>query len=206
MSTRSNQEQAIYSSLVYPGTEVLRNKLGITNQTDLDNAEAEIVALCEPTRPTFKKFTLSEMQAAHKHLLGGLYDWAGQIRTYTTGRGAASFARPEYIESYFESAVLKPLQRENYLKGTGREQFTERSAHFANEANAVHPFVDGNGRITRLFLKDLALLAGFNLDIKRLEANNGAWYAAMKEGFEQGDATQLKNEILAALDSLKKAR
>jgi cell filamentation protein len=197
---RTSREQAIYDSLVYPGSDVLRNKLDITDQAALNRAEAEASALREPSRPTFQKFKLAEMRVVHKHLLGGVYDWAGQIRTYTTGRNIASFARPEYIESYFETAVFKPLQRENLLKGLGREQFAERGAHFASEVNAVHPFIDGNGRVTRLFLKDLAAQAGYFLDITRLEANKGAWYAAMKQGFERGDTSKLKREILNALD------
>jgi cell filamentation protein len=198
-ATRTAREQAIYESLVYPGSNVLRNKLGITNQAALDKAEADAVVLRAPTRPRFKKFTLPEMQAMHQHLLGDVYDWAGQIRAYTTGRGAASFARPEYIASYFETAVRKPLQREGYLKGSRRAQFVERGAHFANEINAAHPFIDGNGRMTRLFLKDLALQAGRQLDLARLEANKGAWYAAMKEGFAHGDTSRLKKEIMNAL-------
>jgi cell filamentation protein len=201
---RTAWEQAIYDSLVYPGSDVLRNKHGITDQAELDRIEARAVSLREPTRPSFKKFTLAEMQAVHKHLLSGVYDWAGQLRTYTTGRSAASFARPEHIESYFESAVLKPLQREGYLKGSSPEQFAERGSYFASEINAVHPFIDGNGRTTRLFLKDLALQAGHQLDIVRMEANKGAWYQAMKEGFERGDTSNLKKEILNALDSPQK--
>ena len=161
------------------------------------------MALREPTRPHFEKFTLPEMQAVHKHSLEGVYEWAGKIRTYTTGRNVASFARPEYIESYFETAVLKPLQRESYLKGTSREQFAERGAHFACEVNAIHPFIDGNGRVTRLFLQDLASQAGYKFDIARVEANKGAWYEAMKVGFERGDTAKLKQEILNALSSEK---
>jgi fido (protein-threonine AMPylation protein) len=199
---RTAREQAIYDSLVYPGSDVLRNKLEIRDQAALDRAEAEAVAFRGTTRPRFKKFNLMEMRKLHKHLLGGIYEWAGEIRTYTTGRSPiASFARPEHIESYFEMAVQKPLQRENYLQGANREAFAERSAHFASEINAVHPFIDGNGRTTRLFLQDLASQAGYRLDLIRLEAHKGAWYEAMKEGFERGDTSGLKHEILNALDA-----
>ena len=196
---RAAQEQAIYDSLVYPGSEVLRNKLGITQQTSLNAAEAEIIGLNEPSRPTFQKFTLAEMQAIHKHLLGDLYDWAGKIRTYTTGRSSVSFARPEFIESYFAAQIHQPLRRENYLKGTSREQFVARAAYYASEVNAVHPFIDGNGRVTRLFLQDLAAQAGYTLDIARLQANPGAWYEAMREAFDRGSTAKLAQEIGNAL-------
>lgn len=93
------------------------------------------------------------------------------------------------------------MKAENYLRGTSREQFAERSAYFASEINAVHPFIDGNGRTTRLLLKDLALQAGFQLNIRRLEANKGAWYEAMALGFERADTTKLQQEILGALSA-----
>lgn len=199
-NTRSAREQAIFDRLVYPNTNVLRNKLGITDQSLLDEAEAAFVIQREPTRPVFKKFTLTEMQAIHKHVLCGVYEWAGQLRNYTTARSeVASFARPEFIESYFESAVRKPLQAENLLKGTTPAQFAARSAHFASEINAVHPFIDGNGRLTRLLLKDLANKAGYDLDIVRLQTNKGAWYEGMRRGFECADTTMLREEIFSAL-------
>jgi len=197
---RAGQEQMIYNRLVYPGSHVLRNKLDITDQSALEKAEADVVSICEPTRPIFKCFTLTEMQTIHRHLLGDVYNLAGQIRTYTTGRNTASFARPEHIRHYFETTVSNPLRHERYLKGTSRQQFAERGAYFANEINAIHPFIDGNGRMTRLWLKDLSKQAGYGLDIIRLEASQGAWYAAMKEGFESGNLAKLEKEILNALE------
>ena len=158
---RRASEQAIHDALVYHGTEIWRNKLDIREQAALDAAEAHIMAVRSLTRPIFKAFTLKEMQALHKHLLSDLYEWAGTLRQYTTGRSAASFARPEYIESYFASAVERPLQREGYLRELAKEDFAARAAHFVNEANAVHPFADGNGRVTRFFLADLAQQAGW---------------------------------------------
>ena len=196
---RRSQEQAIHDALVYPGTEVWRNKLGISDMAALEAAEAHIMAVRSLTRPIFQKFTLAEMQALHKHLLGDVYEWAGELRQYTTGRSAASFARPEYIESYFASAVERPLQREGYLRGLSRDEFAARAAHFVNEANAVHPFADGNGRVTRLFLADLAQQAGWPFSIARIEADKGAWYAAAKHGFEHGDAAGLQACILRGM-------
>jgi len=199
-SDRAAREQSIYDSLVYPDSDVLRNKLDITDQDELDRAEADVVAICEPTRPRFKTFSLMEMQTVHRHLLSDVYEWAGQLRTYTTGRNQASFARPEFIASYFDLAVFRPLQHEDYLQALDPAQFADRSAYYASEINAVHPFIDGNGRTTRLWLQDLALQAGYRLDIVRLQGHKGAWYAAMKAAFESAETDLLAREILHALD------
>ncbi len=198
-TSRSSQEQAIYERLVYANSDVLCNKFGITQQDALDKLEARFIAANEASRPIFKEFTLAEMQAVHQYLLNDLYEWAGQLRTYTTGRGSAPFARPDYIASYFDSAVHKPLQREAFLRGASSEQFAQRSAHFVNEINATHPFIDGNGRITRLWLQDLAEQAGFSLSIANIAAQQGAWYEAMRQGFEHGKIELLKEKILRAL-------
>ncbi len=51
---RRSQEQAIHDALVYPCTEVWRNKLGISDMAELEAAEAHIMAVRSLTRPIFK--------------------------------------------------------------------------------------------------------------------------------------------------------
>jgi len=199
---RHERERAIYEILVYPGTGVLRNKFGVKTTFELNALEAFAVENRLPTRPRFENFTLVEMRVIHKHILQDVFDWAGELRQYTTARGPTSFPYPEQIESLFELHVLKPLQAEGYLKGLNREQFAKRAANFANEVNAVHPFVDGNGRITRFFLEDLSFHAGYLLDVVRIEANKGSWYDAMKQGFNHGRTHKLGKGILISLGSL----
>jgi cell filamentation protein len=198
-SSDSIAEKLICDSFFYPNSKVLRNKLNIRNQDELDRAEAEFLANNAPNRPKLIRFTLDEIKGIHKHLFEDIYEWAGKLRIYTTGRGEASFARPEYIESYFKSSIFKPLVAENFLIGADKDKFIKRSAYFANEFNAVHPFLDGNGRITRILLSDLALRSGYTFSIRRLEANKGAWYEAMALGFEQADTSKLEYEISCSL-------
>jgi cell filamentation protein len=98
-SSRFRAEQAIFEKYLVSGTEVLKNKFGITNLEVLERAEAKAVLDAEPTRPKFKKFDLQEIKAVHKHMLGEVYDWAGTIRNYSTGRGAAPFAAQSHIRA-----------------------------------------------------------------------------------------------------------
>jgi cell filamentation protein len=66
-----------------------------------------------------------------------------------------------------------------------------------NEINAVHPFIEGNGRTSREFLKDLAAHAGHPIDMARFD--RASWYAAAARGFEAGDHAPMRDCIRAAL-------
>ena len=75
------------------GKSPLVNKLGISKQSQLDEAEKYFVEFAIAIRglsPTAKTLSPQGLQAMHKELFGELYDWAGQFRDYTTG-GACLF-------------------------------------------------------------------------------------------------------------------
>ena len=196
-NSRYNEEEKIYLNYFYPFNEnkqpVLKNKLNIKNQIELDIAESEIIAAMSPSRPKLTTFSLKEIQAIHKHLFMQVYDWSGEIRNYTTGRGEVSFARPETIESYYNSAIYKKLRNENYLIGTTRDHFVSRCAYFLNEFNAIHPFIDGNGRMTRIFLTDLAEKNKLKINIEHIKKDD--WYKAMEVGFYTGNTELIEKEI-----------
>ncbi|KZL29763.1 hypothetical protein A3852_29705 [Rhodococcus qingshengii] len=74
----------------YPGTTVLRNRLGYTDPHTLAQAEALIAAtrMAElAANPIDGHFDFAHLQAIHRHLLGDLYEWAGEIRTIDTAPG-----------------------------------------------------------------------------------------------------------------------
>ncbi|AZS19429.1 hypothetical protein CSW63_01405 (plasmid) [Caulobacter sp. FWC26] len=104
----------------------------------------------EPTYAAFK--------AIHFHLFQDLYAWAGQERTYTTGRGPTPFAPPEQIAPWME----KQFAAFRELKGLSAEGFAVASANFITEINAAHPFIEGNGRTQRIWLGGVAERAGLN--------------------------------------------
>jgi len=104
--TRREAETIIAASYYYDavthGSGVLKNKLGLRSNADLERAEIAAVVIRSKDLPRIDIYSYEGFKAVHKHLLGDLYEWAGRERRYTTGRGPVSFARPELIEGWME--------------------------------------------------------------------------------------------------------
>lgn len=84
--------------------------------------------------------TVECLQQIHAYLFGGLYDFAGKIRTKTISKGGTVFCRAEYLMQNLEMIEKMP-------QGT----FDEIADKYV-EMNMAHPFMEGNGRSTRLWL------------------------------------------------------
>lgn len=88
--------------------------------------------------------TTRGLQQIHGYLFGGLYDFAGQIRNVTISKGDFTFCRAQYLHQ-----ALKEIDR------MPDNTFDEIVTKYV-EMNVAHPFMEGNGRSTRLWL-DLLL-------------------------------------------------
>lgn len=89
---------------------------------------------------TIEVGTTKGLQAIHKALFGGLYDFAGQIRTKNIAKGGFRFANTLYLN---EVLVVVEKMPENTF-----EEIIEKYV----EMNVAHPFMEGNGRSTRIWL------------------------------------------------------
>ena len=124
----------------------LENKLGLTNSADLAREEERIskkkaVELFETglldTLPAGKFATL---QAIHKYLFEDIYDFAGKIRTVNMAKGNFRFAPLMYLQAALEN--IDKMPQSNF------EEIVEKYV----EMNIAHPFREGNGRSTRIWL------------------------------------------------------
>lgn len=150
---------------LYPGTNVLINKLGIRDQADLDEAEAAIVLLAafdlaeKPLPEPSAGPDFSYLLDIHRALFRDVYSWAGQIRDVDITKGETRFANCRHVANEGERLTAE-LARENWLEGLSTKQFAERMAYYMGELNVLHPFREGNGRALREYVKYLAERAG----------------------------------------------
>jgi len=166
-----------------PGTAVLKNKAGITDQDQLDEYEGDFTAirLLELTQnPVEGSFDLAHLCKIHQYLFQDIYEWAGEVRTVDIIRGDSRFCNVRHIQSY-SNTVFSALAAEKYLVSLEPKVFAHRLAHYLSEINAIHPFREGNGRVQRLFISQLAEHAGYYLDYSALE--QAELYPVMQESF-----------------------
>ena len=88
--------------------------------------------------------TVKGLQQIHAYLFGGLYDFAGQIRTVNIAKGGFQFAMAQFLQQSLATIEQMP------------ETTFEEIADKYVEMNIAHPFREGNGRTTRIWL-DLIL-------------------------------------------------
>ena len=131
----------------------LENKLGITSSAELAREEERIskkkaVELFESgTLDKLEPGKFASLQAIHKALFEDIYNFAGQIRTVNLAKGNFRFAPLIYLEAAL--ANIDKMPQSTY------DEIIEKYV----EMNVAHPFREGNGRSTRIWL-DLMLKSG----------------------------------------------
>lgn len=146
---------------------VLENKLGITNSADLAKEEEKLskkraVELFEEELLSLADAgSFSSLQKIHEYLFQNIYDFAGKIRTVNIAKGSFRFAPVVYLQD-----ALKHI--ENMPQST----FDEIIKKYV-EMNVAHPFREGNGRSTRIWL-DLILKKELSkvVDWRRVDKND----------------------------------
>ena len=125
---------------------MLTNKLGITNSAELAKEEERISK--RKAKELFENGMLdkleagkfSSLKAIHKYLFEDIYDFAGEIRTVNLSKGNFRFAPVMYLQAALDNIDKMPQ--------ASFEQIVEKYV----EMNVAHPFREGNGRSTRIWL------------------------------------------------------
>lgn len=125
---------------------VLNNKLGIADPVELAHKEeliskASALALYrDGTLDALEPGAFATLATIHKRLFGSLYDFAGMLRNVNLAKGSFRFASALYLDSAVRAVERMPQQT--------FDQIVEKYV----EMNVAHPFREGNGRATRIWL------------------------------------------------------
>lgn len=127
----------------------LENKLGLENAAELAREEERISK--KKALDLFEKGildspeagTFSALKTIHKYLFDEIYDFAGELRTVNISKGSFRFAPVMYLEAALENIDKMP-----------QSTFDEIVEKYV-EMNAAHPFREGNGRATRIWLDQI---------------------------------------------------
>lgn len=128
----------------------LQNKLGLTDEAALARAEEKIsktkaLALYDTgLLDTFPVGTFEGLAKIHGYLFGDVYEFAGQMRTVNIAKGNFRFAPVMYLRAALDSIDAMPQST--------FDEIIEKYVEMNVEMNVAHPFREGNGRSTRIWL------------------------------------------------------
>jgi cell filamentation protein len=169
---------------------VLQNKLQITNQIELHKAEEKISK--QKAKLLFESGDINRMEVGtfaglariHAYLFGDLYEFAGKLRDVNFAKGNFRFAPLIYLPQALEHISAMPQQTFELII----EKYVEM--------NIAHPFREGNGRATRIWL-DLILKKEINRVIDWNGVDKAEYLSAMERSVVKD--LELKHLLKAAL-------
>ena len=179
----------------YPGTRCIVNYFGIKDRPRLKAIDklissfrtAELLA-----SPPDMPIGFDYLKAIHSQLFGDIYPSAGMIRT-SSSKKHREYCQPEYIIPQAEK-LFDNLRQSRYLMGIDDvDDFVNELAYYMGEVEALHPFMDGNGRTTRLFFDSMARSAGYII----------GWGSSDPDHFLEANVAALDGDYQALIDVLE---
>jgi cell filamentation protein len=172
-----------------PGSQglVLRNMVGINSPGDMDELELELleqlyeVVLLDQLPD--RRLTVDDLRSWHWQWLGNVYAWAGRERTVNLSKGGFMFAPSAQVSRLLASFERDCLARLTPCRGVDEATLIDAIAVSHVEFILIHPFREGNGRLSRLLADVMAVQAGRDsLDYSPWEKHKDAYIGAIHAG------------------------
>ena len=157
------------------GDTVLANKLGIIDEYEMEALESGLLLMLyeqlfiEGPPPTTLAFNV--------------YQWAGRLRNANLTKDGFQFAAADRIPLLIDGFEKQFLARSGELKSLARPELVSYLAECHVEFILIHPFREGNGRLSRLLCDVLAVLAGKGLlDYSLWDEHKAFYFKAIQAG------------------------
>ena len=174
------EDQIKWDEYFLPGTDVLKNNLGITSREQLKEVDYHIVRKKLAylyLKPIKGNFDTEHLLNLHQFIFEDIYPFAGQFRTCSMQK-STMFCNPDEVPTVLKE-VLDNMNAEFSQNITSETDFAFKLAKHYYDLIYVHPFREGNGRTIRAFLRDFVLekskhlpCGALDLDYTRMDANN----------------------------------
>lgn len=188
-----------------PGSDdrVLRNKLGVTDPDEMDEVELQLLgqiyrAVLLEALPD-RRLYVADLKTWHRRWLGNVYEWAGMERSVNMGKGDFHFAAATQVPRLLTVFERDCLARFTPCHDIDDASLIEAIAMTHVELILIHPFREGNGRLSRLLADVMVVQAGRGpLDYSAWEADKAAYFGAIRAGMAN-DYRPMQRLVEAAL-------
>ncbi len=150
------------------------NLLGISSLKTLYQAEKEITlqkSLMLEKEPIGAGFSYEHLKKIHHFLFEDIYDFAGRDRCELgiefLGKGKSRFILGSEIPKWSE-IIFNELEQKCFFTNYSESMLLEGVVMLFADINALHPFREGNGRVQRIFIKQLVQTLGYDLDFSKV--------------------------------------
>ena len=172
-----------------PGSNdrVLANMLRISDVEEMDDVELDLLNRLREAIPSStevdQRISAADICEWHRRWLGNVYDWAGSNRTVNMSKGDFLFAASSQVPQLMDKLDREELSALTPCNGMTEDQLAEAIAVVHVELILIHPFRDGNGRLSRLVASVMALQAGWpQLDFTLWDERRSNYIAAIHAG------------------------
>ncbi|MFC0180637.1 Fic/DOC family protein [Thorsellia kenyensis] len=167
---------------------VMLNKLGITSLDEINTVEMVLLEtlyleIFENQFPVNSRINISMIKNWHRLWLGNVYDWAGKERTADISKGGFLFVSCSQLQKLLNEFEKKFLAIYTPCTKMNEDLLIEALSIIHVEFILIHPFRDGNGRISRLLADVMSVQGGKKpLDYQYWEQNKDEYISAIHSG------------------------
>lgn len=194
-----------------PGSDnrVLANKLGITDPAEMDDIELDLLNTLYDvvinSVQVDQSITVADIREWHRRWLGNVYVWAGRDRSVNMGKEDFQFAASGQIPRLLDQLDKDILSAHTPCADMTEDRLIEAISVVHIELILIHPFREGNGRLSRLLANVMSLQAGWpNPDFTSWDTDKPGYFSAIQAGLD--DYEPMKQLVRQALhESVRRA-